>query len=96
MKIDLLIYVVSAKEPHRLREAAVNYKRLVFETSMLTTRRIVVINSFAIRDNERAFELKEHEVQHHFGADCTIITMNVRDPSVGMRRLFQWVSDQRR
>ena len=93
MSIDIMIYVVSAKEPHRLRDAAINYKRLVYETSMLKTKRIVVINSFAIRDVERAFEVKEDEVRHLFGSGCEIITMNAYDPTIGMRRLFRWISD---
>ena len=93
MNIDILIYVVSAKEPHRLREAAVNYNRLIYENSMASTQRIVVINSFAIRDSERAFELKEDDVQHQFGGNCKIITINKRDPMLGMRRLFQWIHD---
>jgi small GTP-binding protein len=96
MQIDIMIYVVSAKESHRLRESALNFKRLTHETSLLSTSRIVVINSFAIRGSERAYELTEAEVEHQFGYDCTVITINVRDPSVGMRRLFQWVSDQKK
>ena len=92
-----MIYMVSAKESHRVRESSKEYKRLAHETSMLSTSRIVVLNSFAIRDSERAYELSEAEVQRHFGHDCTIVTINVRDPSgVGMRRLFQWLGDQQK
>jgi len=96
MPIDIMIYVVSAKEGHRLKESALTYKRLAHETAMLSTSRIIVLNSFAIRDSERAYEVSEAEVQHQFGHGCEVITINIRDPSVGMLRLFQWVSDQRK
>ena len=94
MSVDILIYVVSARDRHRLKEAAQLYHRLQYETSMLSTSRIIVLNSFAVRDIDFAFEASREDVREYFGEDVAVVSMNVRDPGHAMRTLFRWISEQ--
>ena len=94
MNVDVLIYVVSARDRHRLKESAQLYHRLQYETSMLSTSRLVILNSFALRDTDFAFEVSQDDVRECFGQEVAILTMNVRDPGHGMRTLFRWISEQ--
>lgn len=96
MEVDIMGFVVSAKaeEKHRLREASQIFTRLSFESSLKYTNRVIILNSFATREQEKTYETTPEEVRHHFGSDATVIMMNAKNPGMGLRRLFQWISEQ--
>jgi small GTP-binding protein len=94
MNIGILIYVVSARDRGRLKESANEFRMLRYETNMLSTNRVVILNSFAVRDTDLAHELSTEDLREHFGEDIAVISMNVRDPGHGMRTLFRWISEQ--
>ena len=94
MSVDILIFVVSARDRGRLKESANEFRMLCYETSMLSTNRIVILNSFAVRDSDFALEMSQEEVHEHFGEETAVISMNLRKPEHGMRTLFRWISEQ--
>ena len=94
MDVGVLIYVVSARDRGRLKESADEFRMLRYETNMLSTNRVVVLNSFAVRDVDLALEVSLDELRHHFGDETAVIPMNVRDPGHSMRTLFRWISEK--
>ena len=69
--VDILIFVVSARDRGRLKESANEFRCCAMKQHAVN-QRIAILNSFAVRDSDLARD-KPEEVHEHFGEEMAVI-----------------------